>query len=218
MLKALLFDLDGTLANTDAVHFPTWMEVLRPHGIEVTREYYEERLSGRVNSDVVDDVLPDLSEKERRELIEAEEGKSRGRTKEVGALPGLGALIQEGRNRNLVVALVTNSIKEDAAQVLRPLGLEDAFDPVVFPSEVGDSKPSSLPYDEALERIGIGPTEAVAFEDSLTGVKAAVEAGIPTVAVARSEDPADLREAGVELVIGDFADKALYTFLDERSA
>ena len=38
MYRALLFDLDGTLSNTDAVHFPTWVEVLRPHGVEVTRE------------------------------------------------------------------------------------------------------------------------------------------------------------------------------------
>lgn len=217
MLKAILFDLDGTLANTDAVHFPTWMEVLRPYDIEVNREFYEERLSGRPNTEVIDDLLPDLSDEERSKLIEAEEEKSRHRTKEIGALPGLGALLEEGRKRDLVIALVTNSVEEDANQILYPLGLENAFDPVVFPSEVGDSKPSSLPYDEALERIGITPEEAVAFEDSVTGVGAAVAAGIPVVAVARSEDPKDLREAGVDLVVGDFTDEALYEFLDSRS-
>lgn len=217
MLKALLFDLDGTLANTDAVHFPTWMEVLRPHGIDVDREMYEDRLSGRLNTDVVDDVLPELTSEERQKLLDAEEEKSRNRTQEIGALPGLGALLEDGRRRGLAIALVTNSVKQDAAQILAPLGLEDAFDPVVFPSEVSDSKPSPSPYEEALERLGIEPEEAIAFEDSLTGVEAAVEVGIPTVAVARSEDPEDLREAGVVLVIGDFADDALYEFLNGRS-
>lgn len=217
MLKALLFDLDGTLANSDAVHFPTWIEVLRPYGIEVDREFYEERLGGRVNTDVVDDLLPDLSTEERHTLVEAEEQGSRRRTREIGPIPGLFDLLEEGRRRNLKIALVTNSVEEDADQILTPLGLEDAFDPVVYPSEVSDAKPSPAPYNEALKRMEIEPGEALAFEDSLTGVKAAVEAGIHTVGIIRSEDAGELKEAGVDLVIGDFLDRALYQFLDERS-
>jgi HAD superfamily hydrolase (TIGR01509 family) len=217
MLKALLFDLDGTLSNTDAVHFSTWIEVLRHHDIEVDREYYEEYLSGRNSSEAVDEILPGIASEDRRKLLTEEEERSRSRAEEVGALPGLAKLLQEARRRGLGVALVTNSIKQDATRILRPLGLEDAFDPVVFPEEVSDSKPSPLPYREALDRIGIEPEEALAFEDSLTGTKAAVEVGIPTVGIAREEDPANLREAGVTLVIGDFADQALYELLDERS-
>lgn len=217
MLKALLFDLDGTLANTDAVHFPTWLEILRPHGIEVNREYYDAHLSGRRCADALDEVLPDLSSEERQRLIDDEGEKARWRTEAIGTLPGLGTLLEEARGRDLGVALVTNSIREDATQILRPLGLEDAFDPVVFPEEVSDSKPSPLPYREALERIGIEPHEALAFEDSLTGVEAAVEVGIPTVGIARDEDPQNLRDAGVTLVIGDFADQALYDLLGSRA-
>ncbi|MBA3426321.1 MAG: HAD family phosphatase, partial [Rubrobacter sp.] len=46
MLKALMFDLDGTLAETDSLHLPTWVDVLAPHGIEVDEEFYRERISG----------------------------------------------------------------------------------------------------------------------------------------------------------------------------
>ncbi len=216
MLKALLFDLDGTLANSDSVHFPTWIEVLRPYGIEVTREFYEERLGGRVNTDVVDDLLPDLTAGERQSLVEAEEQGSRRRTREIGPIPGLLDLLEEGRRRDLRIALVTNSVEEDADQILTPLGLEDAFDPVVYPSEVSEAKPSPAPYDEALERMGIEPGEALAFEDSLTGAKAAVEAGVHTVGIVRSQDIGELKEAGVELVIGDFLDRALYRLIEDR--
>ena len=216
MLKALLFDLDGTLANTDAVHFPTWMEVLRPHGIEVTREYYDERLAGRVNADVVDDVLPDLSEKERSELIQAEEERSRDRIRQIGPLPGLLDLLDEGRRRELTLALVTNSVQADSEQILQPLELEGTFDPIVYPSEVSESKPEPAPYLEVLDRLEIEAGEALAFEDSVTGAEASRAAGIQTVGISSVHTPEELKEAGVDLVIGDFADKALYSFLDDR--
>ncbi len=217
MLKALLFDLDGTLANTDAVHFPAWMEVLRPHGIEVTREFYDERLAGRVNADVVDDVLPDLSEEERRKLIEDEEERSRDRAAQIGPLPGLRSLLDEGRRRGLTLALVTNSVQADADQILEPLELGGAFDPVVYPSEVSASKPDPAPYLEILDRIGIEADEALAFEDSVTGAEASRAAGIQTVGISSAHTPEELKEAGVDLVIGDFADNALYKLLDDLS-
>ena len=214
MLRALIFDLDGTLCNTDAVHFPTWMEVLRPHGIEVDRELYDNQLSGRVNADVVDDVLPDLSSEEREDLIKAEEDRSRWRTGEIGPLPGLWDLIEVGRERDLWLTLVTNSREEDAHQILDPLQLDGVFDPVVFPKEIEESKPAPDPYEEALERLGISPDEAIAFEDSVTGVESATKAGVPVVGIARVYGPTELLDAGADLVIGDFADHALYERLD----
>ena len=216
MLKALLFDLDGTLCNTDAVHFPAWMEVLRPHGIEVTREFYDERLAGRVNADVVDDLLPDLSEEERRKLIDAEEERSRDRTAQIGPLPGLEDLLEDGRKRGLKLALVTNSVEADAEQILEPLDLEEAFDPVVYPSEVSATKPDPAPYLEILDRLEIEAGEALAFEDSSTGAEASRAAGIQTVGISAAHTPEELKEAGVDLVIGDFADRALYALLDDR--
>ncbi len=218
MLKALLFDLDGTLANTDAVHFPAWMEVLRPHGIEVTREYYDERLAGRVNADVVDDVLPDLSDEEREKLINAEEERSRDRAAQIGPLPGLKAFLDEGRERGLTLALVTNSVQSDADQILEPLDLTGTFDPIVYPSEVSATKPDPAPYLELLDRLGIEADEALAFEDSVTGAKASHAAGVQTVGVSSGDTPEDLKEAGVDLVIGDFADQALYDLLDRLSS
>lgn len=213
MLKALLFDLDGTLSNTDAVHFPTWLEVLRPYGIEVSRELYEERLSGRVDEDAVKDILPDLSAEETRNLLKTEELRARERSSEIGPLPGLRGMLSEGRRRGLSLALVTNSTEEDAGEILQPLGLDGAFDPIVYPSGEERNKPSAIPYEEALEKLGVSPEEAVTFEDSVTGVRSAVEAGITTVGIASTHAPEELLEAGVELVVGDFADPALYDLL-----
>ncbi|HEV2093574.1 MAG TPA: HAD family phosphatase [Rubrobacter sp.] len=213
MPKALLFDLDGTLSNTDAVHFPNWIEILRPYGVEVTRELYEEKLSGRVDREAVEDVLPDLPDEEVDELLEREELRARQRSSEIGPLPGLRGLIEAGRRRGLPLALVTNSNVEDAGEILQPLGLDGAFSPVIYPRDTSEDKPAALPYERALEELGLSAEEVVAFEDSVTGVRSAVEAGIRTVGITSGHPPEDLIEAGVEIVVGDFMDPALYDFL-----
>jgi HAD superfamily hydrolase (TIGR01509 family) len=213
MPKALLFDLDGTLSNTDAVHFPNWIEILRPYGVDVTRELYEEKLSGRVDREAVEDVLPDLPDEELDELLEREELRARQRSSEIGPLPGLRGLIEAGRRRGLPLALVTNSTVEDAGEILQPLGLHGAFSPVVYPRDTAEDKPVALPYERALEELGLSAEEVVAFEDSVTGARSAVEAGIRTVGITSGHPPEDLLEAGVEIVVGDFMDPALYDFL-----
>src|SRR3712207_7584608 len=53
LYRALLFDLDGTLAETDSLHLPTWVDALEPHGIEVDEAFYRENISGRSNGEVV---------------------------------------------------------------------------------------------------------------------------------------------------------------------
>jgi len=60
--KALLFDLDGTLAETDSLHLPTWVDALEPYGVEVDEEFYRENVSGRDTSEIVRDLLPELSD------------------------------------------------------------------------------------------------------------------------------------------------------------
>lgn len=94
------------------------------------------------------------------------------------------------------------------------MGLADAFEPMVFAEDVGAEKPDPAPYEAALEKLGISPGEALAFEDSPSGMGGAVEAGIPVVGLVATHSPNELREAGAEFVVGDFADRALYERLD----
>ncbi len=169
-----------------------------------------------MDEDGVRDLLPDLSEEETNRLLEFEELRARQRASELGPLPGLRGLLEQGRRREVSLALVTNSTDEDAGEVLQPLGLNGAFDPIIYPKDTDEDKPAAVPYEEALERLGVSPEEAVAFEDSVTGAKAAVAAGITTVGIASSNTPEELLDTGVELVVGDFMDPALYDLLGWR--
>jgi len=213
LYRALLFDLDGTLAETDSLHLPTWVDVLRPYGIEVDEEYYKARISGRSNSKIVGDLLPDLSSEDRRDLAEAKEASFRKHARELEPLPGLLDFMEEAKDRGLSLALVTNAPEENVEAILLALDLGVFFDELVLSDEVGPVKPDPAPYKAALERLGVGPDEALAFEDSTSGIASAVGASIPTVGIASTQAAETLEEAGAFMVAEDFADPKLRELL-----
>ena len=216
MLKALLFDLDGTLAETNSVHHSTWVKVLKPHGYDVTWDFYRDRISGRLAPEIVADLLPDLSDEEAREMAEKKEAQFREQAGALEPLPGLLDLIEKGQERGMSIALVTNAPKENVFTVLDILGLDDTFEPVILAEEIGVSKPDPAPYQAALEALNVSAGEAVAFEDSPSGIASSVDAGIPTVGIASTHEPEELEKLGVDLVAQDFADPKLVTFIDGR--
>lgn len=216
MLKALLFDLDGTLADTNSVHRVTWAEALRPYGYDVTWDFYREHITGRVTKEIVADLLPDFSAEEGRELIESKEADFRERAGTLEPLPGLLDFVQKGREKEMKIALVTNAPKENAFTVLQVLGLDDAFDPVILADEVGSGKPDPALYNAALQALDVSAKEAVAFEDSASGIASSVAAGIPTVGIASTQEPEELEDLGVNLVVQDFSDPKLEAFLESR--
>jgi HAD superfamily hydrolase (TIGR01509 family) len=195
------------------LHLPTWVDVLRPYGIEVDEEYYKARISGRSNSKIVEDLLPDLSAEDRRDLAEAKEASFRKHAGELEPLPGLLNFMEEAKDRGLSLALVTNAPEENVEAILLALDLGVFFDELVLSDEVGPVKPDPAPYKAALERLGVGPDEALAFEDSTSGIASAVGASIPTVGIASTQAAETLEEAGAFMVAEDFADPKLRELL-----
>lgn len=214
MYRALLFDLDGTLAETDSLHLPTWVDVLRPHGIEIDERFFRENISGRSNSRIVENLFPHLSAQDGKDLADLKEERFRERVHELEPLPGLLDFIREAQRRGLALALVTNAPEENVEAMLLALELEGFFDEIVLSDEVGSVKPDPAPYRSALERLGVVPEEALAFEDSISGITSAAGAGIPTIGIASTQVPETLEEAGAFMVAEDFADPKLRNHLD----
>jgi HAD superfamily hydrolase (TIGR01509 family) len=214
LYKVLLFDLDGTLAETDSFHLPTWVDVLRPYGIEVDEGFYRERISGRSNSKIVKDLLPHLPTEEGQKLTDAKEASFRERAPELEPLPGLLDFMEEAKRHGLSLALVTNAPVENVEAILLALELGEFFDEVVLSDEVGSVKPDPAPYRAALDKLGVRPKEAIAFEDSTSGIASSVAAGIPTVGIASTQEPEKLLEAGAFVVAKDFTDPELRELLN----
>ena len=213
--KALIFDLDGTISDTQAIHFANWMEVLRPHGIDVDIDLYEEKLGGPPSEADIEGLLPDLSEQGKEDLLKREADGYRKRMSMAGTITGLNHFLEEAQRRGLRLALVSNAPKNDAGNSLESLGMTDTFEKMIFAEEVGAEKPDPTAYQEALKYLDIEPEEALAFEDSPSGTGGAVAAGIPVIGLCgTNHTPSELREAGAEFIIGDYADQALYDRLD----
>jgi HAD superfamily hydrolase (TIGR01509 family) len=209
MYRALLFDLDGTLAETDSFHLPTWVDALEPYGVEVDEEFYKERISGRSTGEIVRDLLPDLTDEEGRSIGDAKEASFRERAAELEPLPGLADFIEHGRDRGLKIALVTNAPEENVEAILPALNLRDFFDVVVLADDLEAVKPDPAPYRAALKKTGVPAEVALAFEDSVSGISSSVAAGIPTVGIASTQDPEKLLNARAFMTAKDFTDPQL---------
>ena len=216
MYRALLFDLDGTIAETDSLHLPTWVDALQPYGVEVDEEFYRDRISGRSTAEIVRELLPDLTDEQGRSIGEAKEASFRERASELEPLPGLVDFVIQGRELGMRIALVTNAPEENVETILLALKLRDFFDVVVLADEVEAVKPDPAPYRAALEKISVPAEVALAFEDSVSGISSSVAAGIRTVGIASSQDPEKLLGAGAFVTAQDFTDPRLRTLIETQ--
>lgn len=214
MLKALLFDLDGTLADTDPVHFQTWQALMLNYGLQIDPAFYRAKFSGRRNQEIVKELLPQLSEAEGEQLSWQKEADFRVQAESLlTPMPGLAEILAWAAAQNLKRAVVTNAPVENAQFMLRVLKLEAELPIVILGDELPKGKPDPLPYTIALQRAGVTAAEAIAFEDSPSGLRSAIAAGIATVGVASTHEPDELYALGATLVIKDFLDARLWDWL-----
>lgn len=213
MLAAILFDLDGTLVNTDPLHYRVWKEVLQDYGLEIDQMFYDSRISGGLNPLVIKDILPHLSEAENSQLAESKEARFRELASELKAVAGLERILAWTEECNLKRALVTNAPSKNVELMLSVLGLTEAFNPVVVAERVGVSKPDPALYKMALNLLDIAPEQGLVFEDSPSGIRSAVGAGILTIGIASTHNPLTLLEAGAFNVVSDFTDEQVWNLL-----
>ena len=206
-MKALLFDLDGTLIHSDALHCEVFGEIFAERGLPFTAETYEARIHGRHNLEMFPELFPG---EDPVALSEEKEARFRDRlTGDVPPMPGAVALLERAAQSGWAVAVVTNAPRDNAEHMLRAIGLRDAFEVLVIGDECARGKPDPEPYLVAMRALGAKPEHCIAFEDSPSGMRAARASGAHAVGVRSSADDARLRAAGAHDTIADFTDARL---------
>ena len=217
-LKALVFDMDGTLADSDPLHLMAFSDMLRPYGIGMDEDIYRTKISGRTNAAIFADFFPDRSLEERERMADDKEAAFRRLVSDLPPLPGLLEVLGWADERAIKIGLVTNGPPENARHMLDVMQIADRFQVKIVGGDVARGKPDPLPYLTALQRLGVAADEALAFEDSVSGVIAAKAAAIRTVGILTGQTRQTLEEAGADLLVDDFRAAALWRELEARCA
>ena len=180
--EGLIFDMDGTLADTMPTHFTSWSQTLVKYGIEFTEERFY-ALGGVPALDILEMladeqgvVIDAAAVAEEKELLfEALLGEVQP-VQEVKA-------IAERHRAHLPMAIATGSPMWVAEKILSALGIRDWFGAIVSADCIENPKPAPDTYLKAAELIGVDPRRCHAFEDTKLGMDAAVKAGMVVVDV-----------------------------------
>ncbi|ETD84474.1 CbbY [Rhodobacter capsulatus YW1] len=191
-LKALIFDVDGTLAETEEVHRQAFNETFAAHGLDWhwSKEDYrtllrttggKERMAKHretVGSGPSDADIAALHQAKTQRYVEIIASG------QVGLLPGVAALIDRAKASGLRLAIATTTTRANvdaliAATFRRPAG--DIFEVIAAGDEVAQKKPAPDVYLLALQGLGLPPAACLAFEDSRAGLASAKAAGLRVV-------------------------------------
>jgi len=211
MTKAVLWDMDGVLADTAPFHFQAWRELFQSLG----RGYADadfRRTFGLRNDAILRDILGELAPAEAERLARKKEELYREKIEgRVTAIPGAIDLLRRLQQRGRRMAIVSSAPGENVRVVIRSLRLEGVFEAVVAEEDALRGKPDPQGFLVAAEKLGVAARECVVIEDAPGGVEAAKRAGMRCIGLATSRPREAL--AGADLVVDSLEEAAVYSFL-----
>jgi HAD superfamily hydrolase (TIGR01509 family) len=188
MLKAIIFDFDGLILDTETPEVQVWQSIYREHGFELPVDEWEKTVGGYgistfdaaehlslLSSGTLDPVSMHIQYRREADAI----------IRASPMLPGVRALIDQARQNKMKIAIGSSSPHSWVDPHVKRLGIYHQFDDVICADDVepGRTKPNPDIFLKALERLKVGQDEAVVLEDSPNGVLASRRAGIFVVAV-----------------------------------
>jgi HAD superfamily hydrolase (TIGR01509 family) len=188
-LQAVLFDMDGTLVDSEAMHFVCWSTLLAPFEVSYLEDEFCQRFSGRPTLEAAIEIKSENNLSVSAEFLAAEKYRLFGeyvKTNLPPLMPYVEQTLKAVKNSGLKMALVTGSATSEAMPILKGLGFYELFDTLVTKDDVINPKPAGDPYLLALKQINVKSENAIAVEDTFTGVSAANNANLRVVAIANS--------------------------------
>lgn len=180
--KALIFDLDGTIANTMPNHFKSWRKAVSPYGIDFNASLFMQ-LTGMPRTATIEK----LNEMFGTKMNPFEVGKVKethfktlvNSTEEIAVVTD----VIRKYHTILPMSIGTGSTKNGAQKTLEIIGLENYFDIVITADDIVNHKPHPETFLKCAELMGVDPQDCVVFEDGILGMNAAEEAGMMVIDV-----------------------------------
>lgn len=186
--EALLFDCDGTLADTMPAHYRAWLHMAEHHGLQFDEDDFY-AMGGRPTDAIVQFLADEAGISVN--VAAAAAMKEDAFLREVKAVEPILPVIEVVRRsyKRVPMAVVTGGYQDVCQQILTHLGIRDYFDDLVASEDTERHKPFPDPYLEAADRLGVNPEKCVVWEDSDLGVEAARRAGMQWIDVRAFHQP-----------------------------
>lgn len=183
MIKAVIFDMDGVLVNTEPVHKKVWAQFFSEQGVSVT----DEDLSGMMGVRAVETIRKFMPDKNDEEVMllknKRVEMQVLALEKNIQPIEGVIDFIHEIKKSGLMIAVATSAVRETTSVILSKLGIDDTIDVLVTADDVTRGKPDPEIYLKTSEKLGFKPNECIVFEDAPSGIMAAQSAGMNVIAL-----------------------------------
>ena len=219
-LTTVLFDVDGTLCDSDPLHEAVFRELFVNEGVNggtpIDKSFFKAHISGRSNAAITREIFPRWDISRRQAWSEMKEARFRERARAGGLIPmeGLLVLLEHCRAADVHMAAVTNAPRLNAELMLGALKIGDFFETLVIGDECAQPKPFPDPYVTALNHFGDAARQSVlVVEDSRSGIAAGVAAGLPVCGITGVLSANELIEAGAVMTIDNFHDAQLWELL-----
>jgi beta-phosphoglucomutase family hydrolase len=185
MNRAVLWDLDGTLVDSEAFHWQSWQYALQADGVTVTFEQFKSSFGQRNDRILRVWLGPDATLERINRVADAKEGEYRrlAETHGLTPLPGAAEWLERLQQAGWRQAIASSAPRLNVEVMLRALHLTSYFDAIVSSEDVKHGKPDPEVFLTAAARLGVPPSHAVVVEDAVAGIEAARRAGMRSVGV-----------------------------------
>jgi beta-phosphoglucomutase len=194
-LKAVLWDLDGTLVDSEEFHWLSWRDTMRPEGVELT---YDQFLAsfGQRNDRIVPVWLgADVEVERMRRIGEDKEAEYRRLAEAHGLapLPGAKEWLLALKAAGWKQSIASSAPRQNVDMMLRVAGIEGCLDAIVSADDVTRGKPDPQVFLKAAEKLGVPPDRCIVVEDAAAGIEGARRAGMRSIGVTKNGRlPADV--------------------------
>lgn len=193
---AVIWDMDGVIANTAPFHFEAWRDAFGKRGISFTENDFRHNFGLR-NDTIIRNILgKEISAVEIESISQEKETSFRSKLESnLKPLPGVISLMKELRKAKFRMALASSAPRENIDLLCHILRIREYFESIVSGKEVTEGKPSPQIFLLAAQRLSVLPQNCVVIEDAIGGIEAAKAAGMKCLAVTNTHPRKSLNQA-----------------------